>query len=419
VSGADAVRAAFARAHGAGAALRRRPLGERVAALGRAFERLRDAGSAERRALEEALPGPTNLAAPTVREGLAHALAPFSAHALDALVDRELGALGKGRCASGFEATAVLLGGGVPTLVLPALAAPLVLGSPVLARCSSHDPVTAPVFAKALAAEDAEMARALEIVAFPSDDEAAHGALLAAPCVVAYGSDETMAAVSARLGPTHRFVRHGHRLSVAVLGEDAQDGAALRAAAAALAHDVALWDQQGCLSPVALYVLGVERVPEALVDALAEASAAAAERWPRGGAGTQQLAQHARELETAELRAAADPAVRLRAGRDFTLVAEPDARFRGSPLRRFLRIHPVRDAAALLAALAPLGPRLAGVGVAGLGPASGLAEQLAWLGAARVCPLGRLQAPPLDWAHDHAGVLLPLARLTSLETGTG
>lgn len=410
------VRDALARLVAAGPALRSRPRHERVRALGRALERLRAAGSAERRRLERELPDATGFSAATVREGLARALEPFSAAALDALVERELETLGKRRVAGGFEATAVLLGGGVPTPALPALAGPLVLGSPVLARPSSHDPVTARVFAAALAAEDPALAACLELVSFPSDDAAALGELLAAPCVVAFGSDETMAAVAARLAPAQRFVRHGHRLSVAVLGEGALEGPALADAAAALALDVALWDQQGCLSPVALYVLGVARVPDALLATLDAAFADAGARWPRGRALPEAAARLAVERDTAELRAVAGADVRVAARRHFTLVAEPDAPFRGSPLGRFLRVHPAADPEALLAALAPLGPHLAAVGVAGLGAhAARLAPELAALGAARVCPLGALQAPPLDWCHDQVGVLLPLARLSDLE----
>ena len=410
------VRAALARARAAGVALRRMPLGERTEALGRVLERFRADGSAERRQLEQQLPEATGFAPATVCEGLARALAPLSAAALRGLVERELGALGKGRVASGFEATAVLLGGGVPTPSLLALTMPLLLGSPVVARTSSHDPVTAQCFAAALAAESPTLAAALEQVSFPSDDDAALRAMLAAPCVVAFGSDETMASVSARLSPTQRFVPHGHRLSVAVLGGGALHGPALVQAANGLALDVALWDQSGCLSPLALYVLGVERVPEPLVAALADAFERAAKRWPRGRVSPEARAQLAVERDTAELRAAAGAGVRVHAGREFTLVAEPDATFRGSPLQRFLRLHPVTSAERLLEALAPLGPQLAAVGTAGLGAERGRLElALADLGAARVCPLGTLQAPPLDWCHDHSGVLLPLVRREDVE----
>ena len=413
---AAGVRAARERLLRAGPALRRMPRDERVRVLGRVFERLRAPGSPERARLEAELPAATSLAVSTVREGLARALAPFSAAALEALVQRELGTLGPGRVALGFEATAVLLGGGVPTPALPALAGPLLLGSPVLARTPAQDPVTARVFAEALAAEHAPLAEALAVVSFPSDDEDAMRELVAAPCVVGFGSDETLAAVAARLAPTQRFVRHGHRLSVALLGEAALAGPALAEAAGALALDVALWDQQGCLSPVCAWVLGVERVPDALFDAIARAFADTASRWPRGRALPEQAARFAVERDTAEMRAAAGAELRVAAGDSWVLVAETDASFRGTPLHRFLRVHPVPSVERLLEALAPLAPHLAGVGVAGLGRSAGrLGAALADIGASRICPLGTLQAPPLAWCHDQGGVLLPVARLTDIE----
>jgi hypothetical protein len=397
------------------------PLAERVAALGRVLERFRARDSEERRRLERELPAATGFAPETVREGLTVALPELSAAALETLAESELGelgALGKGRLATGFELTALVLGGGVPTPTLLALTAPLVVGSPVLARTSAHDPVTARVFAAALAAEAPALAAALAVVSFPSDDDAALAELLAAPCVVAYGSDETMARLGARLAPAQRFVRHGHRLSVAVLGPAAQRDAALADAAGALARDVALWDQLGCLSPVSLFVLGVERVPDAVLEAMASACREAARRWPRGRVLPEAQALARAERDTAELRAASGADVRVRSGAGFTLVAEPDAEPRPAPLYRFLRIHPAPSAGHLLRALAPLGPHLAGVALGGVGEAGereGIGRELAALGAARLCALGRLQAPPLRWCHDQPGVLLPLVRLTDLE----
>jgi hypothetical protein len=82
-----------------------------------------------------------------------------------------------------------------------------------------------------------------------------------------------------------------------------------------------------------------------------------------------------------------------------------------------VRVQPVGDVAGVLGALAPYGPHLAALGVAGFAAhATELARGAAALGASRVCPLGTLQAPPLGWCHDGQGVLLPLARLADLET---
>ena len=38
-------------------------------------------------------------------------------------------------------------------------------------------------------------------------------------------------------------------------------------------------------------------------------------------------------------------------------------------------------------------------------------------GASRICPLGRMQLPPIDWNHDGLSPLRPMLRLTDVERG--
>jgi hypothetical protein len=416
------VREALARLRAAGEALRRRPAPERIERLGAVLERWRDPRSAPRRALEAGLPAAAGFSPEVVREGLERALAGFDGPALRALVARELGEalVGGRRRATGFDVTAVILAGALPPPSLLAMLVPLVLGSPLLAKPSSSDFLTPGLVAASLAEADPELGACVELARFAGGDVEAAAALLEADCVVASGSDETLSAIARRVAPPRRLVGYGHRLSVALLGPRAQSGAALREAAAALALDVALWDQLGCLSPVALYVLGAPaRVPAAILEAVAEALGQAEARWPRGRVPVEAAASISHERSDAEFRAAGGGAVALRVDphQRWTAVAEADPRPRPTPLHRFLRIHPVADREGLARALRPLGPRLAAVGVAGISEAeiSGLAAVLAGLGASRLCPLGAMQAPPLGWCHDGQGVLLPLARLMDLE----
>ena len=232
----------------------------------------------------------------------------------------------------------------------------------------------------------------------------------------ATGSDASIAALAARVRPPRRLVGSGHRLSVAALGPGAQDGAALAAAAEGIALDVALWDQQGCLSPLAVYVVGgCDTASDRVAEGLARALEALERRLPRGKLDPEAGAAFLHECDSAELRAAAGGRVRLLGGvlQRFAVVREADAALRPAPLHRFVRVHPVADAPALRAALLPLGPHLAGVALAGFGPgADALARGLADLGASRLCRPGELQAPPLAWRHDNRPVLLPLARFT-------
>jgi hypothetical protein len=151
---------------------------------------------------------------------------------------------------------------------------------------------------------------------------------------------------------------------------------------------------------------------------LARALADLEERWPRGRISTEASAAIARERDEAEMRAAGGAPVRLHrgAGSSWTVVAEADSRIRPAPLHRFVRVHPVAGVNGLVEALTPVGHHLATVGIGGFeDQRSELIAALGQLGASRICPLGAMQAPPLDWCHDGRGVLLPLARLSDVD----
>lgn len=418
-----AIAEALERLRGAGARLRARPPGDILDALGAVLDLLRDPASNPRKVLESELPPATGFSAEVVRTGLALALAPWSGAALRALAAQELDerADTSGErirtLTSGFDVTSVVLGGALPTPTIMALLAPLVLRSPVLAKTSQHDLVTAHVFARALAAVDGELGAALEVVSFPGDDGPAMSALVKADCVVATGSDETIRALAARVVPPRRFVGYGHRASVAAIGPEALVGDALSEVAHGLALDVALWDQLGCLSPVSVFVMGAG---QALAEALAEALARLSRQLPRGRVDAAAGVAIAHARAEAELRSAAGHAVTLhgRDGDEFSVVLEEDARTRPAPLHRFVRVHPVSDEADLFDALRPFAPHLAGVAVAGFGRATrDVTARLAHAGASRICAPGRMQAPPLAWRHDGQLVLLPLARWTDVELG--
>ncbi len=336
------------------------------------------------------------------------------------LVEEEVGGVaaldGRARTAvQGFETTTVVLAGALPTPTLLALVAPLVLRSGVLVKTSSHDPVTAACLREMLLEIDPLLAGCLEVVSVPGRDPARLEALLEADCVMASGTDATVAEIARHVAPPRRAVLRGHRVSVAAFGPDLAGGETLEGAARGLAFDVALWDQLGCLSPVVALVpdaASADRLAEALAAGLADAQA----RWPRGRVPEPAAARIAHERDDAEFRAAAGGEVRLLAGEGFTVVREADARPRPAPLHRFVRIHPCGGTAGILSALRPLGSHLAGVATAGFGrDREDFHLEISRLGASRVCDPGRLQAPPLAWHQDGQGVLPPLARLCDLE----
>ena len=417
----DEIVAAGDRLRHAGSELRRRPLGETLDSLAGLFDGWSDSGSPWRQKLVAMHPAACGFDDGMVAEGLERGLGHWTGSALIELVERELASRAllersEPPLVAGFPLTTVVLAGSIPMPTLLALVLPLVLRSPVLAKCAARDPITAPAVADSLAELDPLLGRCIEIVTSTRGDDACTQALLSAECVVATGTDSSVHALASKMHATQRFVGYGHRLSLAVLGSEACRPDVVEEVAARLALDVALWDQLGCLSPIAVWVEGDLAGAERVSDALAAALVDAERRWPRGEIAMEAAAAIARERSEAELRAAAGRPVRVRHGdgTSWTIVLESDGQPRAYPLHRFLRVHPVADRGALLSALAPLSPHLAAVAVEGVSRERELAKELAALGASRICRPGELQSPPLGWHHDGRPLLVPLARFCDL-----
>ena len=397
-------RAALARLEAAGKRLRELPGATRLEAVGRIFDAWSDPGSPVRRRMLEAHPAGSGLGRETVAAGLALALAGWNASALEALVEAELGSLRALDDTAISGVTTVLHGGVIPMPTLIDALAPLALGSTVLSKPAARDPVTPRLVAASLESLAPELSGCLEVCDVRREETAAFETLLATDRVVVTGSDEAVDAVRSRIASHTRLVAHGHKLSVAMLGDRPQVD--LVDAAQRLAVDVALWDQLGCLSPVACWTLGDRARAGTFAAALAGALAAREGAWPRGEIDPASAARIASERANAELRGAAGRSVTVHAsaGTAWTVVAEADAAPRPAPLHRFVRVHPATDLPEVERALGPHGIHLTGVALEGFDRYDEAAIARA-LGASRTARFGELQAPPLDWARDGLGVL--------------
>ena len=396
-----------------------------LSVLAAVFDQWRDPGSKWRQRFMAEFPARSGFAPETVEAGLDLALANWTGGALQAAVENELDPSGGAshHRISPFSMTSVMLAGAIPMPSLLASVLPLCVQSPVLLKSASRDPVTPSLLAESIGEVDPELGRCIEVVSFRGTDRESLARFLAAECVVAAGSDETIGEVSRLIRPSQRFVAYGHKLSLAVVRAEGCGDETIEGIAAALSVDIALWDQLGCLSPVCVFVAGqgAGRAVADLSEALARAMADQQSRLPRGEAGLEVTAGIRQERDEARMRAAAGAGVSVHAseGTEWTVIGEADAQWRPSPLHRFVRIHPLPGLEALGDALGPVVRNLSSVALAGFDPESdALAEigrELALLGVSRVCPAGRLQAPPIDWHHDGRPNVLPLARFTGLE----
>jgi hypothetical protein len=413
---AEQIRAARGRLERAGEALRATSLEDRLQSIARVLEDWTAPDSPWRRELTTVFAGVTPFHEDTVREGLEAALRAWKPDDLVECARRELAPVLQSDSLelSPFDWTAVLAGGGIPMPTMQSVLLPLILGSPVLLRETSNDRVTASLLKRSLKAQDETLARSFEHLAFPNND-IAFDVLLEAPCVVATGSDETIQSISSRLRPNQRFVGFGHRFSIGVVGPALGIGeGSIQQIAEGFALDVACWDQTGCLSPIVVYLVGLESSAELeIAREIAAALERISGRMPRGEISTAVAASHANERAEARMRHASGDTM-LFEGESFSVVLETNTQPRPAPLYRFLRLMPVRSLDGLKRALEPFGAHLSNVAIAGFTPDEhrALRQRLARFGASRSTEPGRLQTPPIDWPHDGMPVFTPLARFT-------
>jgi hypothetical protein len=269
---------------------------------------------------------------------------------------------------------------------------------------------------------EAKLGACLEIAEWRGGKADLETALFAeADGVTATGSDETLAAIRSRLPVKTRFLGYGQRVSFGFVGHEVLSGLHTRQIVSRTADDVVAWNQLGCLSPHVVYVqTGGEVSPEKFAELLADELERREQTEPRGELPAEHAATIASRRGIYEVRAAHAPETTQhwcsRNSTAWTVVYEADARFQLSCLNRFIYVKPARDLAEAMQYAETVRGQVSTVG---LGvpehKLEELATQLAHWGVTRVCPLGRMQNPPLTWRHDGRPALGDLVLWTDFE----
>ncbi len=344
-----------------------------------------------------------------------------SASALDRpTLDRK----GVARRARGPEWMLQIYAGNVPGLPVWPFYSALAMKSALLAKTSSQEPLLAPLLARTIAEEDPDLGACVAVAWWKGGtDELDLAALSLAPAVLAFGGESAIASIARGARADADLVLHGPKVSVAYVAREALTRAALKGAASRAALDVALYDQQGCLSPHAFYVeRGGEEGPAAFAAALGGALEELQGTMPRATPGNQAAAR----IQLYRAQARFDEATGTRGtrvlgaseGTDWTVVYEEGARFEPSPAYRTVRVHSVTGVEEVVATIGPAARYIEAVGLLARGTRGvSLASALAATGVARIAALGSLQTPsPTD---THGGVyrLLPFLRWATVEAG--
>lgn len=231
--------------------------------------------------------------------------------------------------------------------------------------------------------------------------------LRSASVVTAQGDDEAIAVLRRRLGRLHpgaRFVGYDSRWSLALVSRASQS----KATAAALAWDLALFDQQGCLSPSLVLA---ERHPGlvAWVDCLADALAELEERMPAGRPSAATRAGLRAWREEMRLGRALGEVLALRescGGIAWAVALHNGCRDSTSPGHRHVTVSSFETLEEIVEVLGTRVQRTQGLVAALDGWEDGLrARALAALRPARVATPGEIQVAPVGWRQDRLPAL--------------
>jgi hypothetical protein len=327
--------------------------------------------------------------------------------------------------ACGPELTAIIAPGNVPASAWMSLTLGWLVRSAQFLKCARGTSLLTRLFAHSIHEVEPKLACCVEIAEWPGGERRLEDPLFeAADCVTASGSDEMLAELRGRLPARSKFLGYGHRVSFGFVAEEVLVGAGARQAVRRAVDDVVAWNQQGCLSPHVIFVqTGGAITAEIFAEMLAAELEEREKIEPRGPIPLEEAALivSRRDFYRIRERAPRDLDLRTRLwcsaeSTDWTVVYEGDARFQMSCLNRFIYVKGVVDLTDALHQSDGVRGQVSTVGIAAHEEtAKDLAQQLARWGVTRVCPLGRMQQPPLTWRHDGRPGLSNLVTWTDWE----
>ena len=379
------------------------PLAERVEILAQVCRRWMDPADPFRTAGIRSLSREAGFAPATAAAGLDATFRPWTPAAWRALALRELA----GREHARAGVVPHVLAGSLPAPNLLPLFLTLLAGGAPIARSGRRLPGFAAVALASVAAVEPRLGRLGAVCRWPRERADLTRALFdGARRGTVTGGDEAVAALGGLAPGVTGLVRHPHRASFALVARSAAAcEAAARRTAARLARDVALHDQQGCLSPVGVLVEAAD--PDSLgrlARALARSLDAHERRWPRSRPLLAEAAAVRSFPDAFALTESRHP-VPVLAGPSLGWVigtlAPGERPPRRSPLFRCVWVASVAGAAEALRLLAPWRGATAALGFRGAADERRLARAVALgLRASRLCAVGRMQSPPLAWRQD-------------------
>lgn len=311
--------------------------------------------------------------------------------------------------------------GNVPALPLWSLVCGLLVKAGTLGKLASAEPIFASVMARLLVEVEPRWTDCLAVVWWQGGDQAQeHRAFGLADVVLAYGDNDSLAAMQQRMPITTRFLPHGHKLSFGVVAASALSVRKGPKVVQQAALDVARYEQSGCYSPQVFYVArGGRMSPLEFAQQLQAALHALQPRFPRRLLSLEEGAAVAAWREGQAFQSLVNPQLTVLGQADepaCVVYSDAPMALQPSALHRTVVVVAVDSLGDVPALLRTARHVLQTAGLAATPEEMlPLAQALGEVGVTRLCAIGAMTSPEAGWHHDGGFSLLDLVRMVDLE----
>lgn len=299
----------------------------------------------------------------------------------------------------GYKEVLVILAGKIPATTVRCCFLGILANSKVVLKPSSQYNVFAHLFVRSIKQYCPDISKYVELLDVPSDSEILKEKIENSDLVVAYGSDKTIENIIAKRG-SHPTVLGRHMESFSIIFKDGLED--WRSVAHAMAEDIAIYDQSGCLSPQAIFVenhgtVSVERFAHLLFEELMDI-----ERDIPKGVINQYLGVHVR-LYAQQLKFLAKTANGLVLHDKNSIVPmvvllPPSIPYISGPGSRIIQVFHFSDLPPLMPTLKGMALRVQGLSFSGdYVRLQNILKIYPDLQPHYICAVGQLQRPPLDF----------------------
>ena len=282
----------------------------------------------------------------------------------------------------------------------------ILAGVPQIIKPSSHEPLFPYLFVQSIIEYSPQLADRLSVIYWHGGDESYENIVSQnTDKVVAYGDDESIAQISAHLLKPDALLGFGHQFSFSVIAKESLLPETINDLAYQTAIDFSMYDQQGCMSPLLIWVQADGNVsPAEFAVKLSEQMQRIHEQIPRGKISLPESAQ-IRELRAHyQLKSYSLQNIRVYSstpGTDWTVIYTNEPGIQFSCLNRVALVKPFVTFPDVLSVMLPFAGKIQVLGHSVLSDES-LSQLKEWafvLEINKLCAIGQMQFPLLSDRH--------------------